>query len=124
MKRRSRGFTLIELLVVFAIVATLLSIITPRYLHQTDRAKEAALQENLASLRIALDQYYADKGEYPETLPMLVKERYLRRIPVDPMTGKTDWKTEMLDAQGRSTIQDVHSMAVGVGMNGSAYRSW
>ena len=62
--KRLRGFTLIELLVVLAIIATLLSIVAPRYVHQSDRAKEAALKQNLSVMRRALDEYYSDTGRY------------------------------------------------------------
>lgn len=123
--RRTRGFTLIELLVVLAIVATLLSIVAPRFLHQSDRAREAALRENLSSLRIALDKYYADKGQYPQQLEQLVRERYLRRIPLDPVTGQAgSWRPVVIQEQGQSVIYDVHSGAPGNGLDGSPYGSW
>lgn len=122
---RQRGFTLIELLVVFTIVATLLGIVAPRFLHQTDRAREAALRENLSSLRIAIDKYYADKGHYPEHLEQLVQERYLRRIPQDPVTQQTGtWQPVMISEQGQQEIYDVHSGAPGNGLDGTPYGSW
>lgn len=88
-KRRAdwRGFTLIELLVVMAIIATLLAIAAPRYLNSTDDAREAALKSDLRTMREAIDHYHADRGVYPETLDDLVEKRYLRAIPVDPITG-------------------------------------
>lgn len=82
-----RGFTLIELLVVMAIIATLLSIAAPRYFRSTDDAREAALKSDLRTLREAIDHYHADRGNYPEALDDLVEKRYLRAIPVDPVTG-------------------------------------
>jgi general secretion pathway protein G len=89
---RTQAFTLIELLVVLAIVATLLSLVSPRYFKSIDRAKEAALKENLFTLRDALDKYHEDKGRYPNALEELVSERYLRKVPVDPITeSSSSW---------------------------------
>lgn len=123
---KSLGFTLIELLVVLAIVALLLSIITPRYLEQGDKAREAVLRENLAGLRVAIDNYYADKGHYPEKLDELVTARYLRKMPYDPMTNKdSSWIPVLMDGDdGSREIYDIRSGAVGVGRDGSAYKSW
>lgn len=123
--QRRRGFTLIELLVVLAVVALLLSLVAPRYMRQTDRAKEAALRENLNSLRIALDQYYGDKGRYPAQLDQLVEERYLRRLPVDSVTHQsTTWQPVMRNDDGQPGIFDVKSGAAGNGLDGTAYSSW
>lgn len=82
-----RGFTLIEMLVVMAIIATLLSIAAPRYFRSTDDAREAALKSDLRTVREAIDHYHADRGSYPKVLDDLVEKRYLRAIPVDPITG-------------------------------------
>lgn len=123
--RTGKGFTLIELLVVLAVVAMLLALVAPRYLHQVDRAKEAALKENLSSLRTALDQYYGDKGHYPAALDQLVQEHYLRSLPLDPITNqRSTWKVLTLDEDGHQGIYDVQSGAPGNGMDGSSYRSW
>ncbi len=84
---RDGGFTLIELLVVLAIMACLLTLASPRYFEGVDRAKEVVLEENLSTLRSTLDQYYADTGRYPDSLEQLVEKRYLRSLPVDPVTG-------------------------------------
>lgn len=81
------GFTLIELLVVMAIIATLLSIAVPRYFGSVDRSKEAVLRQNLRAIRDAIDKYYADNERYPESLEVLAAGRYLRDVPVDPVTG-------------------------------------
>ena len=86
------GFTLIELLVVMAIIATLLSIAVPRYFGSVDRSKEAVLKQNLRAIRDAIDKYYADNERYPESLQVLATGRYLRDVPVDPVTGSaTTW---------------------------------
>lgn len=119
------GFTLIELLVVMAIIAALLSLAAPRYIGNVDRAKEAVLKENLASLRDVLDKHYADTGKYPMTLDELVTRRYLRRIPVDPFTdsNRTWVATPPADPQ-KGAIFDVHSGATGKSSDGSALREW
>lgn len=128
--KQHRGFTLIELLVVLAIVAMLLSIVAPRYLHKTEQAKETVLQEQLASIRTAIDYYYGEHGEYPPSLQTLVEQKYLRKIPVDPVTGREDsWQLVYQQANDEAVsrkagVYDVHSGAAGNGRNGTAYASW
>src|SRR5690242_12565333 len=86
------GFTLIELLVVMSIIALLLTLAAPRYIGNVDKAKEAVLRENLATMRDGLDKHYADTGRYPDKLEDLVNKKYLRRVPVDPVTDSdTTW---------------------------------
>lgn len=122
---RSRGFTLIELLVVMSVVALLLSIVAPRYMDQADRAREAVLLENLSGLRTAIDQYQADRGAYPVSLQDLVDKRYLRKMPLDPITNKTTtWELVTIDENGQLQVFDVKSGAPGTGLDGSAYNSW
>lgn len=124
--KRSRGFTLIELLVVMAIVSALLSIVVPRYMHKVDVAKEAALKENLVALRIALDQYNSDKGVYPEKLTDLVVQRYLRTLPLDPLTERRDsWVASVREEEeGKKVVHDVHSGAAGNALDGTAFKAW
>lgn len=120
-----RGFTLIELLTVLVIVALLLSIVAPRYLQQTDHAKEAVLRENLQTLRITLDKYYADRGHYPEALTDLVQQHYLRQLPVDPITDQAEsWQLLTKEENGKVGIHDVKSGASGDGLDGTPYNSW
>lgn len=120
------GFTLIELLVVLAIVATLLSIAAPRYLRSVDDAREAALKSNLTQLREAIDHFHADRGSYPQALADLVERRYLRSIPVDPVTESAQtWK--LLPAPGAEdtgAIYDVRSGADGTSRLGEPYANW
>lgn len=125
MKTRHIGFTLIELLVVLTVAALLLSIVAPRFFKQTDIAREAALRENIATLRSAIDQFYADRGAYPEQLEQLVEARYLSRIPVDPVTDKAStWQLMTMLEDGRLIIYDVKSGAPGESEDGSTYGSW
>jgi len=121
-QRSQRGFTLIELLVVLAIIAVLVSLVSPRYLQQQDRAKETVLRSNLAALRSALDQYRADRGEDPATLEDLVTGRYLRELPLDPISGShSSWG---YDTQEEAKPGEVHSGANGKALDGSLYVDW
>lgn len=81
-----QGFTLIELLVAMTIIALLLSIVAPRYFNSVSKAEEAVLKQDLALMRDALDKYHADTGQYPDKLEDLVNKKYLRKLPVDPIT--------------------------------------
>jgi type II secretion system protein G len=109
-----RGFTLIELLVVMVIIASLLAIAAPRYFKSLDHSKEVVLMQDLAVMRDALDQYYEDRGHYPETLTALSEERYIRKVPVDPMTKTADsWILISRSGSDDSGIYDVQSGANG-----------
>jgi general secretion pathway protein G len=122
---RHVGFTLIELLVVMAIIATLLSLAAPRYIGNVDKAKEAVLRENLASLRDSIDKYYADNGKYPASLDDLVSHKYLRRIPLDPVTDSDrTWIVVTPQDQQKGAVFDVRSGASGHARDGTAYRNW
>ncbi|WP_153954178.1 type II secretion system protein [Cupriavidus necator] len=119
---RRRGFTLIELLVVLAIIATLLSLAMPQYFRQQDKARETVLRHNLVTLRKALDDYRDDRGKSPESLDELVQRRYLRELPLDPLTNRRDsWVFERSPKGG---IADVHSGAPGKAHDGTDYASW
>ncbi len=85
------GFTLIEILVVFTLLALLLSIAVPRYLHSVDAGREKVRAQNLATLRDALDKFKADQGRFPADLTELVSKQYLRRLPLDPVSGSDIW---------------------------------
>jgi general secretion pathway protein G len=123
--RRAAGFTLIELLVVLAIIATLLLVAVPRYFSSHDRAKEAVLRENLYQMRDALGKYYADKGKYPESIETLVADKYLRRMPVDPITeSAATWVAVPPEDPQKTGVMDVKSGAQGKASDGSAYGDW
>lgn len=128
MPRRDPGFTLIELLVVLAIVALLLSLATPRYFQHIERTKEAVLRENVAALRESIDQYHADTGVWPGSLQVLAEQRYLRQVPIDPLTERSDtWKTRLstpLNEQESSGIIDIYSGAEGHDRQGKAYADY
>ncbi|PXX25813.1 MULTISPECIES: type II secretion system protein [Burkholderia] len=119
---RIGAFTLIELLVVMAILATLLTIVAPRYIRQHDRARETVLRHNLAAMRLALDHYREDRGGGPGSLDELVSLRYIRAVPTDPITDRADtWKVEQDDS---GKIGDVHSGAQNKALDGSKYADW
>ena len=121
----SSGFTLIELLVVLAIVATLLTLAAPRYFSSLDRSKEAVLKENLFQMRDSIGKYYADKGKYPESVETLATEKYLRKVPLDPITeSTTTWIAVPPEDPQKSGVSDVRSGAQGKGSDGSAYGEW
>lgn len=121
----ARGFTLIELLVVLAIMATLLSIVAPRYSESTERAKEAALKSNLRILRESIDKYRADTGKLPEALGKLVEARYIQSVPLDPFTEQDNsWLLVPHPDGSTPGVYDVHSAAEGVGRDGKAFSQW
>lgn len=122
---RAAGFTLVELMVVLAIIALLISIVAPHYAGRVTRAEETVLRENLLMMRDALDKHYADSGRYPERLEDLVTKRYLRSIPLDPVTqSSTTWVVVPPADPEKSGVYDVRSGAQGVGPDGKPYAEW
>ena len=120
-----RGFTLIELLVVMAIIATLLSIAAPRYFGQVDTAREKALAQSLEVMRDSIDKFRADTGKYPATLTELVEKRYLRKLPVDPITESAEtWELVPPPDPSESGVWDVRSGARGSGRDGRPFAEW
>ncbi|HEY0065196.1 MAG TPA: prepilin-type N-terminal cleavage/methylation domain-containing protein [Telluria sp.] len=125
MRRRPAGFTLIELLVVMAIVALLLTIAVPRYFGSLAHAKDTALRENLKVLRVSLDKYASDKGHFPAALDDLVTAKYLRAVPLDPLTESAQtWVLAQAEAGDEHGIVDVHSGAPGADREGLAYADY
>ena len=110
LKEREEGFTLIELLVVLAVIATLLTLAVPRYFGSIDKSKEAVLKENLFQMREAISRYHADKGKYPDTLEALASDRYLRKVPLDPVTDSAaTWIVIAPPDPQKSGVYDVKS---------------
>jgi general secretion pathway protein G len=109
-RARPRGFTMIELVVVMAVIGLLLSIAVPRYMTALDRGKAQVQQQDLALMREAIDKYYGDNGRYPDALDDLVTKRYLRAIPIDPISEAADWVIiGPTDSKQAGRVYDVQS---------------
>lgn len=125
-RRGRRGFTLIELMVVLTVVGLLLSIAVPRYFNSVQRSKENVLRANLAATRDAIDKFAGDNGRYPDSIVQLVEGRYLRAVPVDPITDSSaTWTlipSQRSDRPGAAF--DVRSGAQGQASDGSRYAEW
>jgi len=125
MRQHRDAFTLIELMVVLAIIAVLLTLAVPRYFSSIDRAKEAVLKENLYQTRDAIGKYHGDKGKYPESLEALITEKYLRKLPVDPLTeSTTSWLIVPPEDPQQGGVYDIKSGAPGKALDGSIFAEW
>jgi general secretion pathway protein G len=129
--RRSRlGFTMIELMIVMAVIVILISMAVPMYQKSILRAKESVLKNNLFTMRTVIDEYTYDKQKAPQSLEDLVREGYLRAVPIDPITGRNDtWKIVMEEAltsvnQTEPGIYDVHSGSDQTSLEGTPYSEW
>ena len=124
------GFTLIEIMVVMSLIVILATMGLVQYRQSIVRSKEAVLKEDLFRMRDAMDQYYADKGKYPESLDTLVSEHYIRAIPKDPITNTTSWQTVAAERDTGSTssaspgIYDIKSESTDTALDGSSYQEW
>lgn len=127
---RSPGFTLVELMVVMLIISILLAVAVPSYISAIRSAREAALRQDLHTMRDAIEQYTEDKAEAPQSLDDLVQAGYLKSLPVDPMTHRNDtWVPDMSDSltsidQSQPGIDDVHSGSDQTGSDGVPYSQW
>ena len=128
---RSSGFTLLELMIVLAIIAILATLAVPAYTANVRRAKEAVLRTDLDTMRKAIDSYTYDKQKAPQSLDDLVQSGYLKAIPKDPITQRTDtWLPAQsdsytaIDETQSGGIGDVHSGAQQVSSDGTSYATW
>lgn len=124
------GFTIIELMVCMAIVLVVISVAVPLYQKSIIRARESVLRQNLTSMRLVIDEYTYDKQKAPQQLEDLVREGYLRQMPMDPIAGNsTSWKVIMEDAsasasQSEPGIFDVRSSSEKTSLEGTPYSDW
>jgi general secretion pathway protein G len=125
MHRRRAGFTLIELLVVLGIVALLLTLAVPRFFPSIDSARETILADNLRNTRAVIDQFYSDTGRYPESLDQLVEKKYLRNLPLDPITeSNASWIVVPPEDGAKGGVFNVKSGAPGTDRKGKPYADW
>jgi general secretion pathway protein G len=149
--RRQRGFTLAELVTVCGMLIVLASVALPTGRFMVKREREAELRLALRLMRNALDEHkrLADAGMiqielgtegYPVELEALVegvsivgqkeKRKFLRRIPIDPMTGKTEWGLRSYQDSADSTswggenVYDLYSLSKGTALDGTKYKDW
>jgi general secretion pathway protein G len=126
--RRQHGFTLIELMVVLSIMLILLSFAVPMYKQSILKARETCLKADLLELRHLIEEYTYDKKKAPQSLDELVQAGYLRRLPQDPITSKSDWDSaKEVDPVSEGVeigISDIHSCDRRISTEGTAYSSW
>ena len=151
-QRRGRGYTIVELVVVCAMLTILAAVAFPVAKYAVKRQKEIELRHHLRTMRNAIDEYkrYSDAGlipvelgteGYPSELEVLIDgvdlvgqvdktKKFLRRIPVDPMTGEAEWGLRSYqddwdaDSWGGENVYDVYSLSEGTGLDGVPYREW
>lgn len=127
---RGNGFTLVELMVVMLIISILLAVAVPSFISAIRSAREAALRQDLHTMRNAIEQYTEDKQHGPQSLDDLVQAGYLRSIPVDPMTRRSDtWVTEQSESysnvdESQPGIGNVHSGSEKASSDGQSYSQW
>ena len=127
---RSAGFTLIELLIVMVIITVLAGVGLAMYSNSIVRAKETVLVTNLRDMREAIDQYYADRNTWPPSLESLVSEKYIRQVPIDPITNTADWRTTFGEPDpgnpsSQPGVSDVHSSSDQTSpLTGTPYSEW
>ena len=124
------GFTLIELLIVISLISLLAAMGIVQYRNSVISARESVLRTDLFRMRDAIDQYYADKNQYPTSLDALVSEHYIRAIPEDPFTkSSSTWQTIPAEPDPNNPtaepgVSDVKSGSDGTGLDSSKYADW
>ncbi len=119
-----------ELLAVMLIIGILASIAVPSYKRSQLKARETVLAEDLYQMRQAIDAYFADKGKYPDSLDELYTNKYLRSLPRDPFTRRSDtWNCTPPEPADNGQLAeggcfDVHSGSDLIGLNGEPYQDW
>jgi general secretion pathway protein G len=147
---RERGVTLLEMIIVISIILILMGAAVPVVKISVKRQKETELRRDLWEMRDAIDRYHEAASKnlfqvklgtegYPPDLDTLVngveiaggkKLRFLRRVPIDPMTGNTDWGLRSMqddpqsDSWGGQDVFDVYTKSDGTGLNGQKYKDW
>jgi general secretion pathway protein G len=127
---REVGFTIIELMVVMALIAILATLGMAQYRNSVVYSRESVLKEDLFRMRDAIDQYYADKGQYPSTLDALVSDGYVRKLPDDPFTrSNTSWQTVPAEPDpnnptAEAGVFDVKSGSDATALDGTKYSEW
>jgi general secretion pathway protein G len=117
-------------MIVMALIVVLAGIGLAVHANSQTRAREAVLKEDLFRMRDAIDQYYADKNSYPQSLDALVSDKYLRAIPIDPFTNSAEtWQTTMSEADAANPsaqpgIFDVKSGSERTAIDGTPYANW
>jgi len=124
--KKLKGFTLIELLVVLAIITSLMMLAVPKYFASIENAKEVTLKQNIKIIRETIDKYYGDTGDYPESLDQLVEKKYLKSLPMDPVTERNDtWiiiaPPVTSSEKTKGNVYDIKSGASGKSLSGIAY---
>ena len=125
-----RGFTMIELLVVMTLIVILATMGMTQYKTSQVYAREAVLKEDLFRMRDAIDQYYADKGQYPSTIDALVSDGYLRKVHEDPFTKSTSsWQAvpaepDPTNPTAKPGVYDIKSGSDQTALDGTKYSDW
>jgi len=131
-RAKNKGFTLIEMLIVFTMIGILVGLALPQYQNAVKKARESVLKDTLFQLRKLIDQYFSDKGKYPASLQALVDDNYLRKVPLDPITGKSDTWAEVKEQPSVDELEpgqvfgvsDVHSGSEEKSLDGTLYNTW